>query len=66
MAQRMRVTSVRIEYVDHQTGLWCSRCMLSTGARVWVAITGPGGMHLQARLWCYEHEGSRGVVVEAI
>lgn len=65
MAQRLRVTSVHVEYLDHETGLWCHTCMLSTGVRVWVAIRGPRGLHLQQRLWCYEHAGSRGVVVEA-
>lgn len=60
----MRVVSVQIEYLDHQHGLWCNTCMLSTGVQVWVAVIGPTGMHLQQRLWCYEHEGSRGVVAE--
>lgn len=65
MAERARAVSVSVEYIDHETGLWCNTCMLSTGARVIVAVVGPAGMHLQDRLWCYEHEGSRGVVVEA-
>lgn len=64
MAQRMRVTAVQVEYVDHETGLWCNTCMLSTGIRCWVAIITGTGMHLQQRLWCYDHEGSLGVVVE--
>lgn len=63
MASRMRVVSVSVEYLDHQPGLWCNTCMLSTGIRMWVAVVArTGGMHLQKRLWCYEHEGSRGVV----
>jgi hypothetical protein len=60
----MRAVAVRVEYLDHETGLWCNTCMLSTGIRAWVALTSPHGMHLQQRLWCYDHQGSRGVVVE--
>lgn len=62
MATQMRVVSVSIEYVDHEHGLWCNTCMFSTGIRFWVAIISPTGMHLQERLWCYQHVGSRGVV----
>ena len=65
MASRMRVVSVRVEYLDHDHGHWCNTCMLSTGIRFRVAIISPTGMHLQERLWCYEHQGSRGVTVEA-
>ena len=61
---KMRVTSVRREYVDHETQLWCNRCMLATGARLWIAWIAPNGMFLQERLWCYEHEGSDGVVTD--
>lgn len=57
MAQRMRVVSVRLEYVDHEHGHCCNTCLLSTGFRVWVAVRGPLGMHLQERLHCYECEG---------
>jgi hypothetical protein len=64
MAHPMRVVSVRLEYVDHDHGLWCNTCMKSTGIRVWVAVISTTGMHLQGRLWCYEHQGSRGIVVE--
>ena len=64
MAHAMRVTSVRVEYLTHDEGHWCNTCMLGTGMRFWVAIIGPAGMHLQQRLWCYEHDGSRGVVVD--
>lgn len=59
-----RVVSVRVEYLTHDEGHWCNNCMLGTGMRFWVAIISPVGLHLQQRLWCYEHEGSRGVVVE--
>lgn len=61
MAAQMRVVSVRVEYVDHQPGLWCNRCMLSTGMRLWVAVSHGPRMHLQERLWCYEHRGHRGI-----
>lgn len=65
MAAHARVVSVRIEYLDHDTGLWCNTCLLSTGVRMWVAVIHRNaGMHLQERLWCYEHEGSKGVVPE--
>ncbi len=62
MAQRMRVVSVHVEYVTHEHGLWCNTCMLSTGIRYWLAVMAGPRMHLQERLWCDEHEGSRGVV----
>ena len=65
MASQMRVVSVRVEYLDHEHGLWCNTCMLSTGIRFTVAVISRNSLHLQDRLWCYEHEGSRGVVVEA-
>lgn len=61
---KARVVSVAVEYLTHDEGHWCNTCMLGTGMRFYVAITGPGGMHLQERLWCYEREGSRGVVVD--
>lgn len=61
MATRARVVNVSVEYVDHETGLWCGTCMLSTGARFWVALRQGERMHLQERLWCYEHRGGRGV-----
>lgn len=64
MAERLRVVAVRVEPVDLTTGLWCNTCMLSTGVRMWVAVISRAGMHLQERLWCYEHEGSRGVVYD--
>jgi hypothetical protein len=64
MAAHMRMVAVRIEYLDHTEGLWCNTCMLGTGIRMWVAVISRTGMHLQPRLWCYEHEGSRGVVDE--
>ncbi len=60
----MRVVSVRVEYLTHDEGHWCNTCMLGTGMRFIVAIISPTGLHLQERLWCYEHEGSRGIVVE--
>lgn len=63
MAHHARVVAVRLEHLDHEHGLWCNTCMLSTGMRFWVAVISPTRMHLQERLWCYEHEGARGVVV---
>ncbi|CAI9417324.1 hypothetical protein [Nocardioides sp. T2.26MG-1] len=62
MAGRVRVVQVHVEVVDQTMGLWCNRCMLSTGVSVTVAISLGDRMHLQERLWCVEHEGSRGVV----
>lgn len=62
MAQH--VVSVRAEYLTQDLGLWCNTCMLPSGIRVWVAIYLGPRMHLQERLWCDEHEGSRGVVAE--
>lgn len=64
MATRMRVLSVRVEYLTHDEGHWCNTCMLPSGIRVWVAIISRAGMHLQTRLWCDDHEGSRGVVTD--
>lgn len=64
MPERVRAVGVHIEAVDRQTGLWCTRCNLSTGIRFWFALTAGGRLHLQERLWCYEHQGSRGVTVE--
>ena len=64
MAAHMRMVSVRVEYLTHDEGHWCTTCMLGTGMRVTVAVISPNGLHLQERLWCYEHEGSRGVVDE--
>ena len=64
MAAHMRVLSVRVEYLEHHDGLWCNTCMLSTGMRFVVAVITRTSLHLQDRLWCYEHEGSRGVVAE--
>lgn len=64
MATHMRVSSVHIEYVDHDHGHWCNTCMLSTGIRFWVAVSHGDRMHLQERLYCYEHQGARGVVVD--
>lgn len=60
-----RVVAVTVEYLTHDTGHWCSTCNLSTGIRFWVAVSSGTRMHLQQRLWCYEHQGSRGVTVEA-
>lgn len=62
MATRQRVVAVKVERIDHQHGLWCNTCMLSTGMRFWFAVRLGPRMHMQERLWCYEHEGSRGVV----
>lgn len=64
MATRARQVSVHVEYLWHDEGHWCNTCMLGTGFRVWVAIHGPTGTHLQQRLWCYEHQGSRGIVLD--
>lgn len=64
MNARARVVAVRVEYLLHDEGHWCNTCMLATGIRFTVAVISPAGMHLQQRLWCYEHEGSRGVVVD--
>lgn len=61
----MRVVSVGLELLDQDHGHWCNTCMLPSGHRFWVAVISPFGMHLQQRLWCDEHQGSRGVVVEA-
>jgi len=33
------VVTVHLEWVGHQTGLWCCECSLSTGARVWFTTT---------------------------
>ena len=54
MATRARTISVRLEYVDHDTGHWCNRCRLGTGLRMWVAVIATTGMHLQQRLYCTE------------
>ena len=64
MAERVRAVAVKVEPLDLTTGLWCNTCMRATGVRMWVAVISRHGMHLQERLWCYDHEGSRGVVVE--
>lgn len=64
MAANMRTTSVHAEYLTHDEGHWCNTCMLGTGLRFWVAISHGNRMHLAQRLWCYEHQGARGVVVD--
>lgn len=53
----LRVVSVHLEYLDHDTGHWCNTCRLGTGIRIWVAVSIPGRMHLQQRLYCYECDG---------
>lgn len=64
MAAKMHITTVNIEYLTHDDGHWCNTCMLGTGLRFWVAVSRGNQMRLQQRLWCYEHEGSRGVVLD--
>jgi hypothetical protein len=57
-----RTTRVSMEYVDHDHGHWCNACMKSTGIRLWIMVSLADRMHMQDRLYCYEHEGSDGVV----
>lgn len=57
MPGQVRAVGVHIEHVDHTHGHWCNRCLLSTGLRVWVAVSHAGRMHLQEQLYCYQCEG---------
>lgn len=52
-----RSTLVHREYVDHDTGHWCNRCLLSTGLRIWVVASYLTRCHLQTWLWCSECQG---------
>jgi hypothetical protein len=33
-----RTRSVQLEYVDHEVGLWCNTCMMSTGIAFWITL----------------------------
>lgn len=58
---RVRYTGVRVEYVDHEADLWCTKCLMHSGLRLWVAVSTEWYYELQARLWCVEHEDSDGI-----
>lgn len=55
---RARTVRLAVEYLDHEIGHWCRRCLLSTGMLFWVAVRGPRGMHLQLKPWCHECGGT--------
>jgi hypothetical protein len=58
----VRPVAVRVEPVAVERGLWCMRCMLSTGVRVWVAVSLGDQSHLQERLYCRECESGAHVI----
>lgn len=54
MAVAERTVGVRVETVLTETGLWCNRCMLSSGVLVWLTISVSDRMHLQRMRRCRE------------
>lgn len=46
--------AVRTEHLCHVMGLWCNRCLLSTGVRCLVVITAGPSMSLLTRDQCSE------------
>ena len=57
MGEKIYVTSVHMEVVDHDHGHWCNGCQLATGLRIWVSVRHGDRMHLQTRLGCTECGG---------
>ena len=52
MAMAHRTVAVRLEPLGAETGIWCNRCMRSSGVRAWVAVIFGDRMHLQSRSRC--------------
>jgi hypothetical protein len=48
-----RAVGLIVEYLGHETGLWCDDCALSTGIRVTVAATTAGATTLTSAVHCY-------------
>jgi hypothetical protein len=44
--------AVRRETVLTESGLWCARCRVATGVRVWVAFIFADQMHMQEQRRC--------------
>lgn len=64
MAERLVITNLRTDYVDHDHDHWCLDCKLDTGIRVFVAVALNEKMHLQVHLWCVECKSTRIVASE--
>lgn len=52
--ERDRVTSVYVETIAYEPGLWCNRCMLPAAFMLYIAMTYKGRVTLHHRLWCSE------------
>lgn len=57
--------AVLVELVAYDTGHWCTRCNLPSGARAYVVLSHGIHAHMQVRLWCDECDSGDFVTVEA-
>lgn len=62
MAERTRLVQTEVAILEHEIGLWCSRCNLLSGHHMVVAVAFGARAHVQQRDYCDECGSGRHVV----